>query len=754
MKKDTGIMYDILKNIWNNPGPAFAPMPFWFWNDTLDAEELLRQVDDFHKKGVDGFVIHPRMGFAGVEYLSEEYFDLVALVCQAAQKRRMNVVLYDEGMYPSGSAHGAVVKADERFAARRLYAQPIGGEVPENEELCFRIYVKKDADGLLTDTAFGPADGYEGYDLILGYTEGTIRGLSPDEDDGKPNAPKAADLLNPAATEEFIRQTHAKYYGRLSEFFGSTIVGFFTDEPSMTGRGAKMRGGIVWSYNMMEDFMDAGGDFSMLAALLFEPKEKKLRREAEFCMNKALRKRLNESFYAPLSNWCRGHNIALMGHPAESRDCDTMEYFDVPGQDLVWRMVVPGTELTSPDSVMAKCASDFARHNGRARNSNEVFGVCGEAGNPWNFTPDNMMFYLNFLFARGCNMIIPHAFYYSLKTPLQSDERPPDVGPGNIWWKDYKKISGYIKRMSWLNASGTNNPHCAVLCSPDYMPYTPVKPLYEKGWTFNYLTIDDLMEKAVVEGDTIRIDRYVYDCILVDGRLRLNSSIVKKIGAFITAGGKMYRGTDFIGFVEKNCRRTTYFEGETGGSLRFSHITKSGSDFLVLINEGNDTITGRVVTNIPAAAERFDPFTGKTEPMEALLHDGGFAYPVTVPAHSAVVIGLNSKALPKIGTEKPAPHLTEIASLTEGRMTFDYHPADGRSAKLTFEAIHDIADVKVNGEPCARLLFKPYECDITALLKDGENTVEVEMTSSMANTYGKPVPVGFDGAAVRIYEEA
>ena len=62
--------------------------------------------------------------------------------------------------------------------------------------------------------------------------------------------------------------------------------------------------------------------------------------------------------------------------------------------------------------------------------------------------------------------------------------------------------------------------------------------------------------------------------------------------------------------------------------------------------------------------------------------------------------------------------------------------------------------MKVNGEPAARLLFKPYECDITALLKDGENTVEVEMTPSMANTYGKPVPVGFDGAAVRIYEEA
>ncbi|MBQ8187710.1 MAG: hypothetical protein IJ037_12700 [Clostridia bacterium] len=745
-------MYDILKNIWKNPGPAFSPMPFWFWNDTLDAEELLRQVDDFHKKGVDGFVIHPRLGFAGVDYLSEEYFDLVALVCEAAQKRRMNIVLYDEGMYPSGSAHGAVVKEDPRFAARRLYAAPEGGEIPENEELCFRVYIKKDEKGLLTDTAFGPAEGYEGYDLILGYTNGTIRGLSPDEDDNQPSAPKAADLLNPAATEVFIKNTHEKYRARLAEFFGQTIVGFFTDEPSMTGRCQKMNGGIIWSYNMMEEFMDAGGDFAMLTALLFEPKDKKLRREAEYCHQKALRARLNQAFYAPLSKWCKANNVALMGHPAESRDCDTMEYFDIPGQDLVWRMVEPGTELTSPDSVMAKCASDFARHNGRSRNSNEVFGVCGESGNPWNFTPDDMMFYLNFLFARGCNMIIPHAFYYSVRTPVQSNERPPDVGPNNIWWKDYKQISAYIRRMSWLNASGTNNPHCAVLCSPEYMPYTPVRELYQQGWTFNYLSLDDLMNKAAVEGDTIRMDRYIYDTILIDGRLRLNSSIVKKIGAFITSGGKMYRGSDFAGYMNKNGKKTTYFEGETGGNLRFTHITKSGTPFFLLINEGNDTITGRVITDLSGAAERFDPFTGKTEPMEALLADGGFAYPVTVHAHSAVVIGMNMGALPTIGEEKPAPRLTEIASLADGRMTFDYHPAEGRFAKLTFEAIHDIADVKVNGESAARLLFKPYECDITALLHDGENTVEVDVTPSMANTYGKPVKTGFDGAAVRIFE--
>ena len=112
-------MFDIIKDIWRNPGATYSPMPFWFWNDTLDRDELIRQLDDFHRHGVDGVVIHPRLGFAGVDYLSDEYFEIVKAVCEAAKKRFMLVVLYDEGMYPSGSAHGEVVGEDERLAARR-----------------------------------------------------------------------------------------------------------------------------------------------------------------------------------------------------------------------------------------------------------------------------------------------------------------------------------------------------------------------------------------------------------------------------------------------------------------------------------------------------------------------------------------------------------------------------------------------------------------------------------------------------------
>lgn len=749
-------MYDILTSMWKNPGNTFTPIPFWFWNDKLDRDELLRQIDDFHKKGIDGFVIHPRLGME-TEYLSDEYFELVEACVEAAERRHMMVVLYDEAMYPSGSAHGRVVAEDKRYAARALTAVKTG-ETEADAEILYRFWLKLDKDGQLEEVRLDqPKDdtSYVSYDFVLTYTNGTIRGILPDEDDDQPNAPAAADILNPAAVELFTKFTHDVYYEKLSAHFGKTIIGFFTDEPSISGRCADMKGKVSWTYDLLEDFFECGGDFIDLAALLFPAKDKKVARNAARVYKKTLNHRLGNAYYQMLSDWCRGHNVALMGHPAESADCGTLTKFDVPGQDLVWRMVTEGNELTSPDSVMAKLAADAARHMGAARNSNECFGVCGEAGNPWNFTPDNMMWYLNFLFARGCNMIIPHAFYYSVRTPVQSNERPPDVGPNNIWWKDYRKIAMYIKRLSWLNTTAVNHPDAAVLCSSEHVPVKPVEPLYKKGYTFNYLTIDDLMNRARVIDDTIRVDQYNYKVLLVDSRLPIDAAIVEKIGRCLVQGGKMHNGSNFIDFVEKNVKRTSYFEGDTGNTddLRFVHLSKSGCPFFLLVNEGRTEIAGKLITDQNGAAADFDPFTGNTSPMAAAMGNYGFEYKVIVPPHSVKVIGINPDALVTLAKEEETElHLRELVSLGEENMAFTCRE-DITKVKLSFTDIHDIADVTVNGKPAGRLMFMPYELDITEFVQSGENTVAVEITGSMANTYGKPVPVGFEGCTVRLYGE-
>ena len=146
-------MFDILCDIFKNPGSGFSPMPFWFWNDKIDEAELVRQIDDFNKKGIDGLVIHPRMGFdVDGGYLGEEYFRLIGVCLEAMKKRRMLLVLYDEGMYPSGSAHGMVAGSNPLYAARCLYARPTGSyTLADGEEAEMRMALHFTDDGLLDD---------------------------------------------------------------------------------------------------------------------------------------------------------------------------------------------------------------------------------------------------------------------------------------------------------------------------------------------------------------------------------------------------------------------------------------------------------------------------------------------------------------------------------------------------------------------------------------------------------------------------
>ncbi len=103
------------------PGEEFSPMPFWFFNDAFDEEKVKSQLEDYVEKGVNGFVLHPRIGVPEeMPYLSEEYFRAVRFIVATAAKLGMKVALYDEGMYPSGSAHGKVAEADPEYAAKGI----------------------------------------------------------------------------------------------------------------------------------------------------------------------------------------------------------------------------------------------------------------------------------------------------------------------------------------------------------------------------------------------------------------------------------------------------------------------------------------------------------------------------------------------------------------------------------------------------------------------------------------------------------
>ncbi|MBQ8136124.1 MAG: hypothetical protein IJ174_01700, partial [Clostridia bacterium] len=295
----------------DHPSREYTPIPFWFLNGDLKHREIRRQLQDFCDHGVYGVVLHPRMGLSKrVGYLSPLFFRYLRTAIETAAELDMKIVLYDEGMYPSGSASGQVVQGHPEWASRgiALVEQP------------------RADDQILIQTK-------QGY-LVERFSHGTIRGIHYGEDDGEPNAPRSADILNPDAVQCFLELTHDAYYREFAPYFGNVILGFFTDEPSILGRNVhKMH---PWTLGFAEVFQKAGGDLSGLTGLFTGAEN------ADTALyRKLILQRESEVYYAALSHWCEQHRIALMGHPHQSDDIEVEAYFHVPGQDLVFRWVAP-----------------------------------------------------------------------------------------------------------------------------------------------------------------------------------------------------------------------------------------------------------------------------------------------------------------------------------------------------------------------------------------------------------------------------
>ena len=271
-----------LVRLLDQPGREYTPFPFWFLNDTLTDAELCRQLEDFAAHGVYGVVLHPRIGLPPeMGYLSDSFFHAIETAVRAAERLGMRVILYDEGMYPSGSACGQVVAANPAYASR-------GIDLVQNPE---------PEDAVLARTPAGV--------LVSRFSRGTIRGIHFGEDDGEPNAPPSADLLNPDAMDLFVHLTHDAYYARLAPWFGRTIIGFFTDEPSVLGRNPRTP--FAWTPGLEDEFTAAGGDLAELTALFSGEENASTRLYQKLILDKE-----GDVYYRRLSAWCAGHGVALV----------------------------------------------------------------------------------------------------------------------------------------------------------------------------------------------------------------------------------------------------------------------------------------------------------------------------------------------------------------------------------------------------------------------------------------------------------
>jgi hypothetical protein len=341
--------------------------------------------------------------------------------------------------------------------------------------------------------------------------------------------------------------------------------------------------------------------------------------------NRALRARLEETFYQPISRWCESHGVALTGHPAGPDDIGQLRYFQMPGQDIVWRYIEPGkaSALEGAQSTQGKCASSAMIHLGQRRNLNEYCGAYGH-----NFTFEEMKWLTGWLIVRGCNLLVPHAFYYSVRGP-RVDERPPDVGPNSAWWGQYKGFADACRRLCWLNTGSRHVCGVAILGLNDQLPWEAARIYFENQIDFNYLEARHLWEDAEVGEDGIRIAGMRYEALVVEvevpqkaeaavERLQRARRVIrwnKQMGE-----NPLLSGID--GLVTRDVRVRP-----ASRALRVRHVVKGGIDYYILFNEGQEAIefvldtarSGRRVLLRPDGAEQ--RAVGRTERLSMEPHE-------------------------------------------------------------------------------------------------------------------------------------
>ena len=90
----TKLPTDKLIRALDNDLTDYQSIPFWSWNNELEPEELVRQIEDMKAVGIGGFIMHARIGLKD-EYLGEKWFSCIDACLKKARELGMRTMRED-----------------------------------------------------------------------------------------------------------------------------------------------------------------------------------------------------------------------------------------------------------------------------------------------------------------------------------------------------------------------------------------------------------------------------------------------------------------------------------------------------------------------------------------------------------------------------------------------------------------------------------------------------------------------------------
>ncbi len=477
------------------------------------------------------------------------------------------------------------------------------------------------------------------------------------------------------------------------------------------------------------------------------------------------------------------------GHYFRSQQGQTMA-----GIDIVLHQVMPGfadTNLAGSGAylyenefyhyILGKMASSAA-HTYDEYDDKAMCEVT--IGYGWAEGSQLAKWLFDYLLVRGTNFFVPGAvrpiFPDIMHAPHfgDNDGREPQ-------FDGYCKMLEYSKKVLSAFDGSKHICNAAILYhaqaewfSDEYMlMQTPAKVLYDNHIDFDLLS-DDLLDKIIVENGKIKL-KESYDCLVIPYAKLLPETLVEQLrklkdnGADVVFVDGLPVGVTGFNVIEK-ANLAKYFEEKDYVDLKVNnfhllrhyHAVNEGCDIYMFFNESiNQTFNGTIFTGKKGNYNVYDFISDKhykgtgdvkicLEPYQSCVvvyeQDRGFDDYVyyndltseTVSANfnvklysyedmSKCVYEYNTDTLKPISAEKPT---------FSGKITYDF----------TFNAKHDAAYVKlsevgenarlfVNEIDCGIAICKPFVYDISKAVKQGENTVRIEVYTTLANSERDPV---------------
>ena len=443
--------------LFRNPTSEYRGTPFWAWNCALDKDQLERQIDCLKEMGFGGFHMHSRTGMA-VDYLSDQFMQLIKECTDKAEKEEMLAWLYDEDRWPSGAAGGIVTK-NPKYRQRGL----LFTVTPKPEAVPAETAAETGETGFLAcyDVELDTAGNLAAYRQIA--PEDAVSGVKwyaymiTASADSWYNNQAYLDTLNPEGVQEFIRVTHERYLEVMGDRFDKSIPAIFTDEPQfrkkMTLKFPQDQDDVVlpWTPDLPETFAAAygAGLLEHLPELFWDLPDG----EVSLCRywyHDHLTERFTRSFAEQCGSWCGAHNICLTGHMMQEPSLATQTgligeamraypHFQIPGID----MLCDHTEFST-----AKQAQSVVHQSGREAMLSELYGVTN-----WDYDFRGHKFQGDWQAALGVTVRVPHLSWVSMNGEAKRDY-PASISYQSPWYKEYKYVEDHFARVNTAMTRG------------------------------------------------------------------------------------------------------------------------------------------------------------------------------------------------------------------------------------------------------------------------------------------------------------